>query len=112
MAVVAVVAAAARWRRAGRVRAVEAASWTGSCSSPWSGTGTPGASSAPAATPSWASTAAPATAKEGWCSAGTTTSGEPQRVVDQSRSKGMGSSRSRTHMFRLNPGKQKQHVTQ
>ncbi len=67
----------AEGRRAGRVQDVEVESQTASFSSPWSGTGTRDASSAPAATLSWASTAAPATAKEAWSSARTTTSGEP-----------------------------------
>lgn len=59
-----------------RAQDVEVELQTASCSSPWSGTGTHGASSVPAAMLSWASTAAPATAKEAWFSARTTTSGK------------------------------------
>lgn len=65
--------------REGRVQDVEVVLQTASCSSLWSGIGTRDASSARAATPSWASTAAPATVKEAWSSARTTTSGETWR---------------------------------
>lgn len=65
--------AAAEAQRPGHVQDAEVESQTASCSSPWNGIGTRGASSAPAAMLSSASTAAPATAKEAWSSARTTT---------------------------------------
>lgn len=67
--------------RPGHVQDAEVESQTAFCSSPWSGTGTRDASSARAATLSLASTAAPATAKEAWSSARTTTSGESRWSV-------------------------------
>lgn len=79
--------AVAGGQRAGRVQDVEVGLQTASCSSLWNSTGTRAASNAPAATLSWASTAAPATAKEAWSSARTITSGcldtvEPAVLVD------------------------------